>query len=54
VKNMYAMFDADMSLEKLDVSSFQTDKVTDMKFMFFEMRKLKELDLSNFQYEYGN
>ncbi|NUF99176.1 BspA family leucine-rich repeat surface protein [Lactobacillus mellis] len=36
------------SLTSLDLSSFKTEKVTDMSNMFQEDLKLKKLDLSNF------
>ena len=35
-------------LESLDLSSFDTSKVTDMTAMFYNCSKLKKLDLDNF------
>lgn len=45
---MVCMFCYCQSLEKLDLSNFDTSNVTDMEDMFWDCRTLKELDLSNF------
>ena len=36
------------SLEKIDLSSFDTSRVTNMHAMFYDCVSLKSLDLSNF------
>jgi len=46
--NMSSMFSKCSSLEKLNVSGWDTSKVTDMGYMFFRCYALKELDLSSF------
>ena len=42
------MFSDNRNLENIDVSGFNTSKVTDMTGMFARCMKIKELDLSNF------
>ena len=37
------------SLEYLDLSNFDTSKVSQMRFMFYNCSSLKELNLSNFK-----
>lgn len=46
-RSMYSMFSGCSSLEELDLSHFDTSKVTTMNQMFWGV-KLEELDLSNF------
>ncbi|MCD8119860.1 MAG: BspA family leucine-rich repeat surface protein [Lachnospiraceae bacterium] len=48
VTDMYRMFATCLSLEELDVSSFDTKNVQDMWGMFEICESLKELDLSSF------
>ncbi|WP_236994500.1 BspA family leucine-rich repeat surface protein, partial [Listeria monocytogenes] len=48
VTNMWIMFDGCASLEKLDVSNFDTSSVTNMSVMFNDCASLEELDVSNF------
>ena len=48
VKNISIMFNNMLSLTTLDLSSFDTSNVTDMRYMFFSMSNLTTLDLSNF------
>ena len=45
---MYAMFDQTGVIEELNVSNFDTSKVTNMGYMFFSLAKVRELDLTNF------
>ena len=45
---MYGMFHECYILEYLDLSNFNTSKVTDMSYMFNQCNKLKYLNLSNF------
>ena len=45
---MSGMFSDCSSLEVLDLSSFNTNKVTHMSWMFTHCSKLKKLDLSSF------
>ncbi len=40
------MFSSCKSLERLNLFSFNTSKVTNMSFMFYECKSLKELKLS--------
>ena len=47
-ENTCFMFDNMRSLTTLDLSNFDTSKVTDMNSMFEDMRSLTTLDLSNF------
>jgi surface protein len=42
------MFNGCNSLEKINLSSFKTSKVTDMAGMFSRCRSLKDLDVSSF------
>ena len=42
------MFYACSSLKELNISNFNTNNVTDMKYMFFKCSSLKELNISNF------
>ena len=42
------MFDQCNSLTSLDLSSFKTEKVTDMRFMFENCSSLTSLDLRSF------
>ena len=42
------MFDSMSNLTALNLSNFNTSKVTDMRDMFFNMPRLTTLDLSNF------
>ena len=46
---MSCMFSNCSSLNILDLSSFDTRKVTNMSFMFHNCSSLKELDISNFK-----
>ena len=46
---MSSMFKRCSSLEELNLSSFNTNNVTDMEFMFSWCSSLVELDLSNFK-----
>ncbi|WP_420864876.1 BspA family leucine-rich repeat surface protein, partial [Fructilactobacillus florum] len=48
VTNMYGMFSNNISLESLDLSTFDTQKVTTMQYMFRDVRKVTSLDLSSF------
>jgi len=52
VTNMNSMFSATSSLEDVDLSSFDTSNVTDMRFMFYNSfgvdTALEKLDLSSF------
>ena len=36
------------SLESIDLSKFNTDKVTNMSYMFYDCSSLKSIDLSKF------
>ena len=45
---MNTMFQACNELISLDLSNFNTSKVTDMSYMFYGCNKLKYLNLSNF------
>lgn len=45
---MYQMFNDCRSLTSLDVSQFDTSKVTNMGYMFFNCNLLTSLDVSNF------
>ena len=45
---MAGMFEGVSNLTNLDISNFNTDKVTDMALMFAGMTKLEQLDVSNF------
>ena len=42
------MFNGCSSLESIDLSSFNTSNVTDMRWMFDECSSLKSIDLSSF------
>ena len=42
------MFNKCSSLEEINLSNFNTDKVTKMSWMFNECSSLKKLDISNF------
>ena len=42
------MFYKCSSLKRLNLSSFKTDNVIDMRGMFYECKSLQELDISNF------
>ena len=44
----YTMFGGLTNAELIDLSNFDTSKVTDMRCMFCECKALKELDLSSF------
>ena len=44
----YYMFGDCAKLTSLDVSNFNTSKVTDMSYMFYDCTKLTSLDVSNF------
>ena len=46
---MKSMFNECSVLEDLDLSSFNTSKVTSMKSMFYKCDKLKNLNLLNFE-----
>ena len=43
------MFAYCSSLKELNLSNFNTKKVTDMAHIFFRCKSLKELDLTNFK-----
>ena len=45
---MSHMFDECSSLNKLNVSNFNTNNVGNMSYMFYNCSSLKELNLSNF------
>ena len=45
---MYEMFKGCKSLKQLDVSHFDTSKVTNMRDMFSGCESLQQLDVSNF------
>ena len=45
---MGCVFDGCKSLKELNLSNFNTNKVTDMSNMFFGCLSLKKLNLSNF------
>ena len=45
---MLGMFDGCSSLTRLDLSSFNTSNVTDMRYIFSECSSLTSLDLSSF------
>ena len=45
---MLSMFSGCSSLKELNLSNFNTKKVTNMCFMFYRYSSLKELNLSNF------
>ena len=45
---MFHMFCQCSSLISLNITNFDTSKVTDMSYMFFNCKKLKEINLSNF------
>ena len=45
---MSTMFQACYELMYLDLSNFNTSKVTDMSYMFFECKKLIDLNILNF------
>ena len=45
---MSGMFAGCMSLKELDLSSFNTNNVTDMREMFITCSSLKEINLSSF------
>ena len=45
---MRGMFSSCIGLERLDVSSFDTSRVTYMSTMFYGCHNLKELDVSGF------
>ena len=45
---MRGMFNGCNELEHLDLSNFDTSKVTDMEFMFYNCNKLKYLNILNF------
>ena len=42
------LFSECTSLKEIDVSNFDTSKVTDMSKMFYKCESLKELNLANF------
>ena len=42
------MFNKCSSLQRLNLSNFNTNNVTNMSYMFNECRSLKELDISYF------
>ena len=42
------MFSNCSSLEEIDISTFDTNKVVNMRYMFGECKALKEINLSNF------
>ena len=44
------MFYDCLSIEKLDLSNFKTDKIKNMKLMFHGCKALKELNISNFKF----
>ena len=45
------MFYLSISLEYLDLSNFNTEKSEDMSYMFFNCRKLQNLNLTNFSFQ---
>ena len=45
---MSGMFSRCSSLKELNLSNFNTNNVTNMRYMFYECSSLKELNLSNF------
>ncbi len=45
---MFSMFYGCNSLTSLDLSNFNTSKVTNMSYMFYDCNSLTSLDLSNF------
>ena len=45
---MNGMFFGCSSLKELDLSSFNTQNVTNMKWMFYQCSSLKDLNISNF------
>ena len=48
IKDIYGMFQNCSNLVSLDISNFDTSKVTDMNFIFMNCSSLTSLDLSNF------
>ena len=42
------MFSGCINLTKIDLSSFNTQNVTDMSYMFYNCEKLTKIDLSSF------
>ena len=48
---MNSMFKECQLLEKLDLSNFETNEVTNMNFMFNGCSSLKVLNLSNFKFK---
>jgi surface protein len=45
---MNSMFEECLALTSLDLTSFNTSNVTNMKYMFFWCKRLTSLDISNF------
>jgi len=43
------MFSGCSSLKEIDLSSFKTDNVTDIREIFYKCSLLKEIDLSSFK-----
>ena len=50
--NMLGMFNCCESLENLDISNFDTNKVSILAYMFADCKNLLDLDLSNFSISY--
>ena len=48
ITNVYGLFSYCKNLIKVDLSSFNTSKITDMGWMFSECENLKSINLSNF------
>lgn len=48
LKNIASMFDDCQALKKVDLSHFNTSKVTDMSGMFYNCKSLEYVDLNNF------
>ena len=48
IKNMSSMFSFCSSLKEINLSSFNTNQVTDMSYMFSHCSSLKEINLSSF------
>jgi len=48
---MSEMFSRCSSLKQLDLSNFNTNKVTDMREMFYECKSLEELNIYNFNFD---
>ena len=48
---MSRMFSGYTKLEKINLGNMQTNKVTDMSYLFQDNRALKSIDLSKFNFE---